>query len=978
MDFNSEEIARQMTLIEDNLYKSIKPWEFFGQAWTKKDKETNSPNILAMIQRFNKVSGWVTTEIVKAENLKMRIQVLTKFIEIAEKCRAYNNYNAVMEIYSGLQATSVYRLRQTWNGLSSRLQGVFEELKDLMARQGNFSKLRKHLKTCNPPIIPYLGYYLTDLLFIEDGNPDFFEGGLINWVKRRRLATVLKEIQQYQLKPYCLEPVPFIQEHLLKYIPLDEDGCYKLSLMREVKVAEKEPKRKSFFFGKDKSAASGSASPTSSPPAQNKGNLSGSQATADENEEEEEDFEIEYKAGYKFYDKDSDHNIIFEKDKNSEQDIILAGTLPKLVERLTYEKYPDTAFLNAFLKTFRTFVTPAELLDLLIMRYQIPPPVNATPDLLERFKQKKEMPIQLRVLNALKMWADKHFEDFREDKQLLTKMLEFVETSMIQGNPMMSRAGNNFKAQILTKLEATTEARQYQFDKEPPTPIIPAVPNPGLLDYSPEELARQFTLMDFDMINQIKPNEYLHLNKSSASYFSEEQQEEDPETVRMSPHIVAVMYRFTDVRDWVATEVIKAEDKLSRAKVIEQLISIAQHCLTLKNFQTLQEIITGLNFDFITKLKGSWLNVSPAAFASFLQLTELVSYKDNFKNLRQKLSTIDYPCIPYLGMYLQELASIKEQLPDTIEPGSFINFQKRQKIAGLVTEIYLYQQQPYCLEAVQSIQDYLRRLDIYEIAEMKVLSTQYQETDQDVNIAVTIYDKTFPSLLLNKGLVKRGSMTPPETSPRSSLGVVEVHPNGAVARSASNTNINTGSSGGNSPKENSPRNSLGPEQRAPPPVMPRRSVGPITAGDQDVEKVKPMVVGLLSSDLEFRKEVIAMLENLKEQQDTRNIIDVLNREFPNSQITDWKVTDNQGTVFGWSEDINAKVIQAGNDLYIAPVVEGCEEVDKATLAVFLRIAQMYESINRFTISTRPKVVIANVRVSETAKNIATRCGVKII
>lgn len=34
-----------------------------------------------------------------------------------------------------------------------------------------------------------------------------------------------------------------------------------------------------------------------------------------------------------------------EKDPNLEMDIIIAGTLPKLVERLTYEKYPGILFI---------------------------------------------------------------------------------------------------------------------------------------------------------------------------------------------------------------------------------------------------------------------------------------------------------------------------------------------------------------------------------------------------------------------------------------------------------------------------------------------------------------------------------------------------------------------------------------------------------------------------------------------------------
>lgn len=35
----------------------------------------------------------------------------------------------------------------------------------------------------------------------------------------------------------------------------------------------------------------------------------------------------------------------------------------------------------------------------------------------------------------------------------------------------------------------------------------------------------------------------------------------------------------------------------------------------------------------------------------FLELRELTSYKQNYKNLRQRLQTIDYPCIPFIGTF---------------------------------------------------------------------------------------------------------------------------------------------------------------------------------------------------------------------------------------------------------------------------------------------------------------------------------------
>ena len=180
---------------------------------------------------------------------------------------------------------------------------------------------------------------MTDLTFIEDGNSNLLEGGLINFVKRRRLAAVLKDIQQYQFKPYCLEEVVFIKEYLLKYEALDEDQCYKLSLQRETRSSDEKSKRSSIFsFGGKKKDEGSKTSSTGNLRASQKVNQKPSEM---EQAEEEEEFEIEYRQGYKFYDKDSDNNIILEKDPdNPDRSVIIAGTLPKLVERLTYEKYP--------------------------------------------------------------------------------------------------------------------------------------------------------------------------------------------------------------------------------------------------------------------------------------------------------------------------------------------------------------------------------------------------------------------------------------------------------------------------------------------------------------------------------------------------------------------------------------------------------------------------------------------------------------
>ena len=43
----------------------------------------------------------------------------------------------------------------------------------ICSTDGNRKAYRQCLGAATPPCIPYLGVYLTDLTFLEEGNPDF-------------------------------------------------------------------------------------------------------------------------------------------------------------------------------------------------------------------------------------------------------------------------------------------------------------------------------------------------------------------------------------------------------------------------------------------------------------------------------------------------------------------------------------------------------------------------------------------------------------------------------------------------------------------------------------------------------------------------------------------------------------------------------------------------------------------------------------
>jgi len=185
-----------------------------------------------MIHTSNRVCRWIETEILCESNPKIRATILGHFIRVAQACFKLNNYNAVMEMLSALGSSSIYRMKKTWGLLPNKLATTFDELKSLMSPDKSFKHYRSSLKQSNPPAIPYLGLFLQDLTFIEEGNADLI-GTEVNFTKRQKTGTIIVSIRLYQQKPYALEAVPDMVQYLLGAEHLEDSELFKQSLMLE-------------------------------------------------------------------------------------------------------------------------------------------------------------------------------------------------------------------------------------------------------------------------------------------------------------------------------------------------------------------------------------------------------------------------------------------------------------------------------------------------------------------------------------------------------------------------------------------------------------------------------------------------------------------------------------------------------------------------------------------------------------------------
>jgi hypothetical protein len=276
-------------------------------------------------------------------------------------------------------------------------------LTDRMSRDNNFKNFRESLRTVSPPSIPFLGLYLQDLTFIEDGNPNYLDeaNGVINIAKRAQYSQIIKDIQLYQQTPYLLQPVPMVMDFLKvsKETILLLGSCFEcccnkciLKAMHQ-HTAEAVYDQSLLIKSRDKEAKEldeDISTTTSSEASKSKVRVADGNESTDWGP-------MAYPPNYAFAEVDSDDNIVVSEENHK---MVLYGSIPKLVERLTFEKYSDQTFVSSFLLTHRMMMTSLELLELLIQRYNVPFPLKDDVDTRNKFEAKVVRPIRLRVFNG--------------------------------------------------------------------------------------------------------------------------------------------------------------------------------------------------------------------------------------------------------------------------------------------------------------------------------------------------------------------------------------------------------------------------------------------------------------------------------------------------------------------------------------------------------------------------------------------------
>lgn len=231
------ELARQLTLYDSELFRRIVASELLNKNWTSSKSSVTAPNVLALIERFNEVSFWVATSILNENRPGKRRKVVEQMLLLATEFQTLNNFHGLMSVLAGLMLSPVARLKKTFAKVDRNLAQRFEEFKSIMSPLSSYKAYRGQLNQVpkKEPCLPYLGTILSDLTFLEDGNPTFAEptdpiDPIIYFGKFSLVADQLSTVRKWQDRTYKHPVVPRVYNAVVSLPHYPREKLHSMSL----------------------------------------------------------------------------------------------------------------------------------------------------------------------------------------------------------------------------------------------------------------------------------------------------------------------------------------------------------------------------------------------------------------------------------------------------------------------------------------------------------------------------------------------------------------------------------------------------------------------------------------------------------------------------------------------------------------------------------------------------------------------------
>ena len=225
-DYSIEEIGDKLLQVSESLLNKINRKELYRGIYSKKDKEQQSPNVLACINNFNKLTNFVIEDVLSYNYPKDRANIYSRWVEISYYCKSKRDYNDCLAIYSALNSYIFNELKLTFKEIKTKTKNIFIEVRKFCKCLENYKNIREEMNMCEKEgliFIPYLGMLLRDINFYEETSNYITDNGCLNIEKIENVNKILekyfrfKNIKKKQNQIESKEELNFLEN--LEYVP---------------------------------------------------------------------------------------------------------------------------------------------------------------------------------------------------------------------------------------------------------------------------------------------------------------------------------------------------------------------------------------------------------------------------------------------------------------------------------------------------------------------------------------------------------------------------------------------------------------------------------------------------------------------------------------------------------------------------------------------------------------------------------------
>uniref|UniRef100_A0A3B4TWQ7 CRK SH3-binding GNRP n=1 Tax=Seriola dumerili TaxID=41447 RepID=A0A3B4TWQ7_SERDU len=329
-----------------------------------------------------------------------------------------------------------------------------------------------------------------------------------------------------------------------------------------------------------------------------------------------------------------------------------------------------------------------------------------SPDTFKKRVSKNTFFVLVRVVDELCL------VELTED--ILKQLMDLVFTLVCNGELSLARV---LRKNILDKVEQKKLLRYTNSLK--PLAARGVSARPGTLhDFRSHEIADQLTLLDAELFYKIEIPEVL--------LWAKEQNEEK------SPNLTQFTEHFNNMSYWVRSLIIQQEKAQDREKLLLKFIKIMKHLRKLNNFNSYLAILSALDSAPIRRLE--WQKQTSEGLEEYCTLIDSSS---SFRAYRAALAEVEPPCIPYLGLILQDLTFVHLGNPDLID--GKVNFSKRWQQFNILDSMRRFQQVHYELKRNEDIvsffndfSDHLAEEALWELSlKIKPRNIARRKTDRE-------------------------------------------------------------------------------------------------------------------------------------------------------------------------------------------------------------------------------------------------------